>query len=68
MPIYEYQCENCGEHFDKFVRSISAEVEVDCPSCGSAQVRKAFSLFASKGSNGGTAASLPAASNCAPSG
>ena len=67
MPIYEYQCQTCNERFDKFLRSISAEVEVVCPSCGSKQVRKAFSLFASRGSDSGTAAqsSSPV---CAPSG
>jgi putative FmdB family regulatory protein len=67
MPIYEYQCEECSERFDKFVRSMFAEVEVECPACGSAQVNKAFSTLASRGSNGGTAA-IPSAPNCAPSG
>jgi putative FmdB family regulatory protein len=68
MPIYEYQCEQCGERFDKFVRSMFTEAEVVCPSCGSAQVRKGFSTFASRGSNGGPAAMGASASDCAPSG
>ena len=67
MPIYEYQCQACGEHFDKFVRSISAEVEVVCPACGSGEIRKGFSTFASLGSGGGTAA-FSAAPACAPTG
>lgn len=66
MPIYEYRCEECGESFDKFVRSILAETEVRCPKCDSEQVRKSFSLFASQGSQGTAAAGLPA--GCAPSG
>jgi putative FmdB family regulatory protein len=67
MPIYEYQCQVCGEHFDKFVRSISAEAEVVCPACGSREIRKGFSTFASRGTAGETAAFSPAPS-CAPSG
>jgi len=67
MPIYEYRCEECNESFDKFVRSISAEIEVRCPKCDSEQVRKSFSLFASKGSRATGAAGL-AAAGCAPSG
>lgn len=66
MPIYEYRCQECGECFDKFVRSISAEVEVVCPSCGSKQVHKGFSTFASS-SSGSAVAAVPSAA-CAPSG
>ena len=66
MPIYEYQCEQCGERFDKFVRSMFSEVEVDCPSCGSAQVRKGFSTFASRGD--AITTSIGSGSNCAPTG
>ena len=68
MPIYEYQCEACHHHFDKFVRSMLTEVEVTCPACGSSQVRKGFSTFASRGANGGAAAMTTPAANCAPSG
>lgn len=67
MPIYEYQCQECGEHFDKFVRSISAEAEVVCPACGSQEIRKGFSTFASRGTNGGTA-TISSAPSCAPTG
>lgn len=45
MPIYEYQCQVCGEKFSKFVRSLSAPVQVVCPRCGSEEVKKAISLF-----------------------
>jgi putative FmdB family regulatory protein len=67
MPIYEYQCKECNERFDKFVRSMLTEVEVSCPSCGGSDVQKAFSLFASRGTNGGSAG-LPAPADCAPTG
>lgn len=67
MPIYEYQCKECSERFDKFVRSMMAQIVVECPACGSTQVDKAFSTFASRGSNGG-AATIPAGPTCAPTG
>ncbi|HID86080.1 MAG TPA: zinc ribbon domain-containing protein [Anaerolineae bacterium] len=49
MPIYEYQCQKCGATFEKFVRSSSAQIELRCPECGSEEVRKVFSLFATSG-------------------
>jgi putative FmdB family regulatory protein len=49
MPIYEYRCEKCGTKFEKFVRSISARIELRCPQCGSEEVRKVFSLFGTSG-------------------
>lgn len=64
MPIYEYHCEECGTTFDKFVRSISTPVEVECPSCHSHSCKKHFSTFGTTGTGGGA---LSGAS-CAPSG
>lgn len=52
MPIYEYRCPQCGERFEKFVRSLSAQTEVTCPRCGNTEVEKAVSLFA--GLSGGS--------------
>jgi putative FmdB family regulatory protein len=68
VPIYEYQCQECGEHFDKFVRSFSAEADVVCPKCGSQNIRKGFSTFASRGTNSGGTATVASAPTCAPSG
>ena len=33
MPIYEYECEACGERFEELVAVTTAEVP--CPECGS---------------------------------
>jgi putative FmdB family regulatory protein len=44
MPIYEYQCEQCGERFELFVRSSAQRTTPICPKCGSAKVQKAVSL------------------------
>jgi putative FmdB family regulatory protein len=61
MPIYEYRCETCGEKFEKFVRSGSAEVELKCPNCGGDEVKKAFSVFGAVTSGGREAAAASSA-------
>ncbi len=50
MPIYEYQCAKCDQHFEKLVYA-SDEGHVTCPECGAEQVEKmiSFSSFMSSG-------------------
>lgn len=62
MPVYEYQCEECGESFELFVRSISSEKNAECPKCGSRQVRRALSLFGV----GGSSSSRASQAACSP--
>ena len=33
MPLYEYQCKQCGHRFEK-IQSFSAPEEKVCPACG----------------------------------
>lgn len=40
MPLYEYECENCGTHFEK-IQSVTAEPIRECPDCSGA-VHKVF--------------------------
>jgi putative FmdB family regulatory protein len=47
MPIYEYACMECEEHFDELVRR--DDQIVACPSCGAADVLKQVSAFAVHG-------------------
>ena len=49
MPIYEYSCPQCGEDFEKLIRSMSTADQVSCPSCSSNNVKRRMSLIASKG-------------------
>lgn len=67
MPMYEFDCPGCGQPFEELVRSSEAVKEVVCPSCGSHQVKRKLSLFASKVS-GGSAYSGAGAAACAPTG
>ena len=68
MPIYEFDCQGCGESFDKLVRSISRVPEITFPSCDSDQVKKKLSLFSSQVSGGTRSSFASAPANCAPGG
>ncbi|MDA8171212.1 MAG: zinc ribbon domain-containing protein [Nitrospiraceae bacterium] len=46
MPIYEYKCSKCSEEFEKLVFSQS---RVNCPKCGSEEVKKKLSTFGMSG-------------------
>jgi putative FmdB family regulatory protein len=63
MPIYEYVCQDCGEKYEKFVRSSLAKVELKCPKCGSSDGKKALSVFGTRAS--GAMASFAASSSAA---
>ncbi|HOB90544.1 MAG: zinc ribbon domain-containing protein [Bacillota bacterium] len=52
MPIFEYKCNQCGNKFEKLVRSSNEQIA--CPSCNSEDVRKLFSTFAAHGTASGS--------------
>jgi putative FmdB family regulatory protein len=64
MPIYEFECNDCGQPFEELVFSASAVDSVVCPSCKSSQVEKMISIFATKVAGGSSyplnASSAPA--------
>jgi len=66
MPIYEFDCSECGTAFEKLVRRADAVNEVVCPSCGSAKVNEKLSAFASI--SGGGSSGPSGGSSCAPGG
>lgn len=43
MPIFEYVCKACSNHFETLVR---ASTTVECPSCKSTALEKQLSVFA----------------------
>jgi len=51
MPIYEFVCMSCEEHFEELVRG---NTEVACPNCGASKVAKQMSTFAMVGGGGET--------------
>lgn len=52
MPIYEYICEDCKEHFEKIV--INKQQEIACPKCSSGKATIQLSVFARGGSGSGS--------------
>jgi putative FmdB family regulatory protein len=39
MPIYEFECSDCGKRFDR-LQKLSDPDPTDCPACGLPQVRR----------------------------
>lgn len=60
MPIYEFDCEECGRRSELLVRSSQWAGE-RCPKCGSQRLVKQFSTFSSSMA-GAAAASEPSCS------
>ena len=46
MPIYEYECQGCRRRVSLLVRSLSAGSSPRCPRCGSAELSRLMSRFA----------------------
>lgn len=41
MPVYEYECKNCGQRFDK-MQPITAEPLTECINCGEGPIKRVF--------------------------
>lgn len=61
MPIYEYQCQDCLTVFEKLTFK---EEDISCPNCGSKNLKKLVSTFASLGRENGGACSSCSAKSC----
>jgi len=44
MPIYEYQCENCGKRTEILHKRLEEKEPIICPNCGSTEMKKLISL------------------------
>ncbi len=63
MPIYGFNCNECGHQFEKLVRSSD---KPSCPSCQSVDLTRQLSLIAppAKGGGGGGEAPVCEAGGC----
>ena len=41
MPLYDYDCANCGQRFE-VLRGVHADEPSECPLCGGGPIKKAF--------------------------
>lgn len=67
MPIYEYQCSDCGQPFEKMVRFSEANQTPPCPTCQSQNTKKKLSTFAALGGSSG-GSSFSSGGGCGSSG
>lgn len=61
MPLYEYRCERCDEHFEELVRIDTPDEEVECPTCGEHEAKRKVSVI---GAIGGMSAGGGGGSSC----
>jgi putative FmdB family regulatory protein len=55
MPLYEYQCRQCGARFDALLsitRREEEEKKLTCPECGAKRPERQVSSFATGGTSG----------------
>ena len=46
MPIYEYECRGCNRRVSLLVRSLASQEAPRCPRCGSVELSRLMSRFA----------------------
>jgi putative FmdB family regulatory protein len=56
MPLFEYECRDCGKRFDRLVGASEAD-DAPCPRCGAHEVRRLISVIS--GMTGRAAAPAP---------
>jgi len=67
MPIFEYECQECEEEFEKLVFSSNAAFEILCPKCSSKNIKKKFSIFGMSGVGKNSGSSGSSCGSCSSS-
>ena len=62
MPIYEFECEKCGEDFEQLI--LGSGKVVQCPRCGSKNTRKRMSACAFKSGSSFSGTGAKASGSC----
>ncbi len=65
MPLYEYECRDCGHHFEAFVTRGKVPA---CPKCQSENLEKLLSVFGVGASGTGSAGFGRTSGGCSSSG
>ncbi len=64
MPIYEYRCKSCGHVFEELILRAADVTDLKCQSCGSTEVERVTSSFATNTSGPSKSTSIPSAPAC----
>ena len=48
MPLFEYQCQDCGWVFEVFTHRREQKVSPKCPECGKTDVERIWSSFSGR--------------------
>ena len=54
MPTYEFECKDCGHHFEIFASMSEREKGLKCPKCGGFKLNQIFGSFMIMGSSKGS--------------
>jgi putative FmdB family regulatory protein len=68
MPLYEYECQDCGREFEKMVRFSETSLLPECPQCHSRHTRKQIAVFAAALGASSGSPSTSSSGNCSPGG
>ncbi len=63
MPIYEYQCTECGERFEVRQNVGADGSSLSCPKCHSGNPRKLLSLFSTQRPSGSGSSDISCLTN-----
>jgi putative FmdB family regulatory protein len=44
MPVFDYQCTECGKNYDLYHKVREVKEDIVCPSCGSTNHKKLMSV------------------------
>lgn len=64
MPIYEFECRDCGNRFETLRPLGDTGKGLKCPECGAGRPAKVFSTFAASSSSGNDAGACPQGTSC----
>jgi putative FmdB family regulatory protein len=61
VPIFEYECQECGQIFERLLLARNGDASLPCPRCQAVQTRQLISRFSSPSSEASGFACVPSA-------
>ncbi len=53
MPLFEFECQDCGHVFEVILQKVTPATTPACPKCGKKRVERIWSPFAAPNVGGG---------------